>query len=218
MNKKRIDILILAGGKAQRLGGHDKGLRQLNEKPLIEHCISRLPNHCDNLIISANRNHERYSTYAETVVSDKYGLFEGPLAGIASALSSTKHDHLLVVPCDMPFLPMDLFDRLANKLGEKQVCTVMHANQIEPLLLLVKKAHIASITQYLASGRRSAIGWLKESECNYVKYDQNKMSFLNINTQQDIALAQVFINNSDSTKEKTPLADSQHLLLTPVLQ
>lgn len=218
MNKKNIDILVLAGGKAQRLGGDDKGLTLLNEKPLIEHCISRLPTHCDNLIISANRNHARYSTYAKTVVSDKYGLFEGPLAGIVSALSNTKHDHLLVVPCDMPFLPIDLYDRLANKIAKKQLCAVIHANQIEPLLLLVKKAHIASITQYLASGRRSVIGWLKESDCNYVKYDHNKISFLNINTQHDIALAQELINNSASTKEKSPSADPQHLLLTPVLQ
>lgn len=218
MSSENIDIVILAGGKAQRLGGLDKGFVVLDNKPLIEHCIARLPTQDINLIISANRNHKKYLRYAHKAISDTVGVFDGPLAGIYSALEHIKSDHLFVVPCDMPFLPTNLHTKLKENIGHNNACAVMHSNQIEPLLLLIKKSHIASIAHYLENGRRSVIGWLKESHCVYTRYDNERIQFLNINTQKDISIAQEFINASASMDNKTYSANTQNLFLTTILQ
>lgn len=217
-------MLILAGGKAQRLNGIDKGLVMLNKKPLIEHSIDRLgiarPDHNNiNLIISANRNHDQYCHYAQYVVGDTIGDFSGPLAGIYSALKHIQSEYLLVIPCDMPFLPLDIYDQLKSKIHNNDTCAVKHSDQIEPLLLLLKKTHISGIANYLSDGRRSVIGWLQENHCVYAEYNDKAKhcisAWLNINTWQDINLAEKLITEQLNVEKR--LSKSENLFLTPAL-
>ncbi len=223
MNRAHADILILAGGKARRLNGIDKGLIMLNKKPLIEHCIGRLNHNLyhnrANLIISANRNHKKYSNYAQHVVSDIIGDYEGPLAGIYTALKHIQSEYLLVIPCDMPFLPLDLYDQLKSTIHNNAACAVKHSDQIEPLLLLLKKTHIPGIANYLNDGRRSVIAWLQENHCVYAEYNNKAKhcinAWLNINTWQDINLAEKLITEQSNVEKRLP--KPKNLLLTSAL-
>jgi len=53
---EQITGLILAGGRAQRMGGIDKGLIPFHRKPLIETTIQRLKAQVGPILINANRN------------------------------------------------------------------------------------------------------------------------------------------------------------------
>lgn len=191
MSTVQTDVLILAGGRATRLNGVDKGLVTLNGQPLIEHVINRSCQKHRNLIISANRNLDIYRHYSQTVVGDIQGGFQGPLAGIYSSYESVQSDYLLVIPCDMPFLPTDLSVRLKEEItqSKRPVCAVNHGNRIEPLLFMAQKSHLLTIKDYLNTGQRSVTGWLTQGQFGIVDYHARQHSFLNINTEEDLRLA-----------------------------
>ena len=95
-------ILLLAGGRGQRMGGQDKGLLEWRGRPLIAwlHDVARPLT--DELLLSCNRNHARYASYADRLVSDDEDGFPGPLAGIRAGLAAASHRWLLLLPCDTP--------------------------------------------------------------------------------------------------------------------
>ncbi|MES2635961.1 MAG: molybdenum cofactor guanylyltransferase, partial [Pseudomonadota bacterium] len=106
-----ISCIILSGGRATRMGGVDKGLLRLQNQPLIQHVIKRLSPQVDEIFINANREIVQYQAFGYPVLQDSHANFIGPLAGFSLGLQHAKHDYVLTVPCDSPFLPMDLAQR-----------------------------------------------------------------------------------------------------------
>ncbi len=106
--------LILAGGKATRLGGIDKAFLPLNGKPLIEHLLTRLRRQAQHIAISANGDASRFAAYNLPVLPDQFQA-KGPLAGLAAGLAwaaAIGEAELLTVPVDTPFIPENLLRRL----------------------------------------------------------------------------------------------------------
>ena len=101
---EQITGLILAGGRAQRMGGMDKGLIPFLQKPLIEASIARLKPQVDSLIINANRNITKYAAYGYPVILDETPDFSGPLAGFSVGLKACKTPYLLTSPCDLSLI------------------------------------------------------------------------------------------------------------------
>ena len=119
--RDRITGLILAGGRARRMGGQDKGLIPLAGRPLIAWVIEALRPQVGSILISANRNQAAYAAFGYPVIGDEAGGpdltgFQGPLAGIAAAMTLAQTPWLLTLPCDTPLLPADLAARLAAAL------------------------------------------------------------------------------------------------------
>ena len=85
IEKEEITAVILAGGRGERMGGLDKGLLQLDDKPLVQHVIDSLEPQVRNILINANRHLEQYGRLGYPVVQDSFTGFAGPMAGIASA-------------------------------------------------------------------------------------------------------------------------------------
>ncbi len=99
------------------MDGADKALIDLAGQPLIVHVIERLKPQVTVLAISANGDAARFSSLALPVLPDPAPDFPGPLAGILAGLIWARADHpqcrwLLTVPCDAPFIPVDLAERL----------------------------------------------------------------------------------------------------------
>lgn len=115
---ENITGLILAGGRAQRMGGIDKGLISFHQKPLIESAIARLKPQVGPLVINANRNITKYAVYGYPVMLDEAPDFSGPLAGFSVGLKACKTPYLLTTPCDSPLLPKDLASRLGEELEQ----------------------------------------------------------------------------------------------------
>ena len=107
-----ISAIILSGGRATRMNGVDKGLVQLQQKPLIAHVIELLAPQADEIFINANREILQYEAFGLPVLKDENEEFIGPLAGFSLGLQHAKHDYVLTVPCDSPLLPLDLAERL----------------------------------------------------------------------------------------------------------
>jgi molybdopterin-guanine dinucleotide biosynthesis protein A len=106
-----ITAAILAGGEGRRVGGDDKGLLVLAEKPLIEHVVAALHEQAGSFLICANRHPDRYARFG-TVIRDATPEFRGPLAGISAALAHCRSVWMLTVPVDAPSPPCDLAQRL----------------------------------------------------------------------------------------------------------
>src|SRR3990172_9232766 len=117
---EKITGVILAGGEGRRMGGVDKGLRELRGKPMIQWVLERFAPQVDAVLINANQNLDVYARFGHPVVTDEIGGYAGPLAGLQCALNTARHPLVATVPCDSPFLPSDLVARLPAALQAGQ--------------------------------------------------------------------------------------------------
>ena len=75
-----ITGVVLAGGKARRMGGVDKGLLELNGKPLWQHVADALMTQLSHVVVNANRHQEIYQVSGLKVIEDSLADYPGPLA------------------------------------------------------------------------------------------------------------------------------------------
>ncbi|WDU60594.1 molybdenum cofactor guanylyltransferase MobA [Pseudomonas poae] len=150
-------ILLLAGGRGQRMGGQDKGLLQWRGQPLIAHLQRLTRPLTDDLIISCNRNHDRYRPYADQLVSDDSPDFPGPLAGIRAGLAAARGAHLLVLPCDVPNIDVGLLTDLRETARRNPLLPVMvrHGAFWEPLICIIPTGLQTQIERAWDAGERS---------------------------------------------------------------
>ncbi|WP_191486558.1 molybdenum cofactor guanylyltransferase MobA [Pseudomonas sp. FEN] len=157
MPVNNLSILLLAGGRGQRMGGQDKGLLEWRGQPLIAHLHAVARPFSDDLIISCNRNQERYATYADQLVSDDSQDFPGPLAGIRAGLAAARHDHLLVLPCDVPQIDSALLGAMldAVRRDPQKPLMLRQGEHWEPLLCVIPTALAGAFESAWALGERS---------------------------------------------------------------
>ena len=112
--------IILAGGRATRMGGGNKALRVLGGETLLTRVIARLRDQCDPIAINANTDPEVFAAYKLPVIADSVPGFPGPLAGILAGMdwaASLGAKTVVSVSVDTPFLPLDLVHRLREAAG-----------------------------------------------------------------------------------------------------
>lgn len=180
-----VTALILAGGQGSRLGGQDKGLVEFQGKPLIEHVLERLQPQLTNIIINANRNVEKYHQYDYPVISDKITGFQGPLAGIEAGLSIATTACILTLPCDGPFVPMDLVSRMIDAKNNAQaVVAVAHDGEyMQSVYALIPLFLLDNLCEFLQEGNRKVGQWLQQQKPVIVDFSDQKNAFANINTE-----------------------------------
>ncbi|MCX7142159.1 MAG: molybdenum cofactor guanylyltransferase [Proteobacteria bacterium] len=181
--------VILAGGQGQRMGGVDKGLQIFRGKRLIDHVYERLAPQIGGIIISANQNHDAYKSFGVRVVSDAFGNFAGPLAGMHAVLSVSRRPYLASVPCDTPFLPEDLVGRLMARLEESgaELAVVRTGEWRQPAFCLMRRGVIEHLTDYLKRGGRKIDTWFTGLNTVEVAFDDQVEAFSNINTREELA-------------------------------
>lgn len=162
--KNSIDILVLAGGKSLRFNGEDKGLVELNGKPMLAHAIDSVGLSCKNITVSCNKNLSRYLTILKGIKPDvttqekpltlrdsSLITFEGPLKGITSYFFLNQvADRTLILSCDTPYLPPNLVDvfnaeldannlleAVCLKIGEREQYSTMMITRNAAMQLLV---------------------------------------------------------------------------------
>lgn len=181
--------LVLAGGQGRRMGGVDKGLQVLRGRPMVEHVIERLRPQVDEVLVNANQNLERYGVYGCPVVPDAVGGFAGPLAGLHAGMKSTRAPLILTVPCDSPFLPLDLAARLRAALEKNRadIAVAKTRDQAHPVFALARTAVLPHLEAFLARGERKIDLWYASLRVVEVPFDDQEDAFSNINTPQDLA-------------------------------
>jgi len=180
--------LILAGGKGRRMGGVDKGLQSFRGKRLVDHVYQRLAPQVGGVIINANQNQDEYRTFGVRVVSDAVGGFAGPLAGFHAGLSVSKRPFLAAVPCDSPFLPTDLVERLYNRLDETgaELAVAKTGDQPHPVFSLMRRKVLDHLGDFLKGGGRKVDAWYATLSVVEVAFDDEAEAFSNINTPEEL--------------------------------
>ncbi|MBD3608920.1 MAG: molybdenum cofactor guanylyltransferase MobA [Gammaproteobacteria bacterium] len=183
-----ITGLILAGGRARRMEGQDKGLIPLHGEPMVRHVFERLLPQVDNILINANRNIETYQQYAP-VIRDSIADYAGPLAGMLAGLEHIEEGYLLCVPCDSPFIPADLAQRMLSQ-AKKQASMIAVAtdgNRLQPVFVLLHHSLKASLANYLDRGDRKIDLWYAEHDYTQVDFSDQIDAFININSAEELA-------------------------------
>ena len=183
--------VILAGGRAERMGGRDKGLLPLAGEPLIAHGVRRLRPQVAELLISANRNHDVYRTHGCRVIGDDPSLrFRGPLAGVLAALRVAETPYVLTAPCDSPWLPADYAQRMLAALEREQTTISVAYGEgcWQPVFALLPVTLRDDLAAWLAVGEGGVGRWLRQHRPARVEFADRPMLFRNVNTPEELAV------------------------------
>jgi molybdenum cofactor guanylyltransferase len=193
IDKSDITGLILAGGRGTRMGGVDKGLQPFQGVPLVQHAFTRLAPQVGLVIVNANRNLDVYRAMGLAVYRDEVPDFAGPLAGVLAGLNHCATPYLATVPCDTPYFPHDLVERLAGGLIEADIVTAYtrEAGQLspQPVFCLMKTSLQNSLRVFIDSGQRKTGLWARELGGARVVFDDDA-AFANFNTLDELTGAQ----------------------------
>lgn len=187
MSSMTITGVILAGGRASRMGGMDKGLVRVGGRTMVEHVMQRLAPQTTSIVINANRNHATYAALGVPVVSDRSTDYAGPLAGMAAAMEHVDRGWIVTVPCDSPLVPPDLVERLRRPLDAEaaEIVVAEGAGRLQPVFALLSCALLPSLQAYLDRGERKIDRWYAQHTMAVANMDDLPDTFLNINTPEE---------------------------------
>ena len=183
-----ISAVILAGGQAKRMGSVDKGLQPLQGKPLFQFIYDRLHSQVEHISVNANRNQAIYAVAGLPVFGDNIEGFQGPLRGSLTALDRSETDFVLFVPCDSPFFPDNLLEKLKSAVDFHGVSIAyVHDGEREhPTFCLMARSLKEKLAAYLATGERRMLHFMRQNEAVSVDFSENKAAFTNINTLDEL--------------------------------
>ncbi len=191
MNKQtKVTGVILAGGLARRMNNLDKGLVVYKGKPMVSYAIAALTAVTDHLIINANRNIELYQQFSLPVVADQTDSFDGPLAGVLTAMIYAETGVLLVMPCDSPLIKAEHLKKLLSVRAENDadVAVAFDGERLHPVFLAVKTTLKTRLKNYLASGQRKMDSWLDQQQMVVADFSNEPGVFININSMAELSV------------------------------
>lgn len=171
------------------MGGNDKGLLDCAGRPLIEHVLERITLCVTQILISANRNLERYRDYGFPVLGDAEGDFPGPLAGILRGLEQCTTRWLWIVPCDAPQVDAALLERLQSACVTAQAIAAapIEAGYAQPTFALLHTDTLPALRDYWNNGGRSVQEFLATLPATRVECSDHPEWFVNVNTPEELA-------------------------------
>ena len=196
-----ITGVIFAGGQGRRMGGVDKGLVDLDGRPLIAHVIDRLVPQVGTIVINANQNRDRYAAYGYPVVADVIEGFAGPLAGLHAGIAAAATRYVATSPCDSPFLPDDLVARLAAAfdVSDIDLAVARTYDQPHPVFSIVRSDVRPHLEAFLRDGGRKIDAWYATLRVADVRFDDEADAFRNINTAAELAASAVSARDNVSS-------------------
>jgi len=198
--------VILAGGLSRRMGGGDKGLRELGGKPLMLHAIERLAAQVSRLAINANGDPSRFAVFGLPVIADATADFAGPLAGALAAMrwaaeAAPAARFIATAACDTPFFPKDLVAKLLAAAGNTYpaVALAKSEGQIHPVFGLWPIALADDLADALGAGTRKVLHWTDRhphftAEFAPVRLGEKLIDpFFNANTPEELEEARLLL-------------------------
>jgi len=195
-----LAYVILAGGKATRMGGGDKPLRRLGGRPILEHMLDRLGAPPGTLVLNANDDPLRFSHYGLPVMADAMPDHPGPLAGILAGLDWAAEKlgavDLLSIPGDCPFIPRDLAPRLmaAREAAGTPYACAASGGWTHPVIGLWPIARRHDLRTALAAGERKIDRFTGLLGCTAVEWPIAAFDpFFNVNTPDELLQAEALL-------------------------
>ena len=169
------------------MGGEDKGLVPVNGRPMIAWVIDALRPQVAEVLVNANRNHDRYGEFGCPVVDDGDADFRGPLAGMASGMQAARTPYIAVVPCDSPLISGELVQRLyaAAASSGSNIAAAHDGERLQPVFALLSCRLLDDLAGYLDDGERKIDRWYARHGYETVDFSDVAESFANINAPDD---------------------------------
>ncbi|MCZ0960610.1 molybdenum cofactor guanylyltransferase MobA [Paracoccus benzoatiresistens] len=188
--------IILAGGRATRMGGGDKCLLDLDGRPMLAGIIARLSPQCAPLALNANGDPGRFAGFGLPVLPDSLPDFPGPLAGILAGMdwaASLGAGAVISVAGDTPFFPRDLAERLGAQGGGIVLAASRDGGgrvTDHPTFGQWPVALRDELRAFLVSGQRRVRGFAMAHSATLAVWDTGAVDpFFNINTPGDLERA-----------------------------
>ena len=187
--------VILAGGKATRMGGGDKGLLTLGSTSILDRVIERVEPQVDKLSINANGDPDRFKQYGFDVVGDSIEGFAGPLAGVLAGMdwaASIGASHVVSAAADTPFLPCDLVPRLLLAANTEGLALAASPSGRQPTFGLWPVSLREDLRHALENGLRKVVVWTQEHKAGTAEFPDDD-AFFNVNTPDDLKMAEAML-------------------------
>jgi molybdopterin-guanine dinucleotide biosynthesis protein A len=194
--------LILAGGRSRRMKGN-KALINLRGKPLLLHATERIRGLTQETVVVVGKNDDLadYKSFlppSVTILRDTVtGM--GPLVGILTGIQTMSSEYVVVLPCDSPFIKKEVLTYLFKMAQGADAAIPRWPNgNIEPLQAVYRvSATIPAAETALERRELFILDMIKRLDrVIYVgteeirKIDEELMTFFNINTQEDLIIAE----------------------------
>ncbi len=195
--------VILAGGRASRMGYTDKGLLALGGKPILQWIVDAASAQVDTLLLSINHNSDRYDFLNLHSIPDYDQVYGGPLVGIVSAMRYLNRegidgDQLIACfPADVPWFPKNLVQSLGLQLraGNCEVALARQGDQLQPLFSVWTLSVLPKLERAVADGLLGPKLVLPQLRSTIVDFPDQQGMFHNINTREDLVLAKQYLNS-----------------------
>jgi len=174
------EAYILAGGKSTRMG-EDKGLKQVQGKPMIRYVIETLISYFPTIKISTNNR--EYKVFGYELVADIIPE-KGPMGGIYTALKNSFSDDVFIISCDMPAISGSSIEYLLQQ-GNKSATVAVCNGKIQPLFGAYNKNLIPLLESKIEQNQLSMTKFLQEINATFVDIN-NENEFLNMNTSEEV--------------------------------
>ncbi|MEO5773440.1 MAG: molybdenum cofactor guanylyltransferase [Sphingomicrobium sp.] len=193
-------VVVLAGGEGRRIGG-DKPLRELGGRRLIDRALERARQWSVKVVVSIRD--VRPEGLAAAMVEDDPSV-GGPVAGLIAGLRFARSEgcpFLLAIAADMPFLPVDLPERLSAAMPpDVNAALASSGGELQPIASLWRVDALRQVDDYVVSGRRSLKGLAATIGFAEVKWPASTPDpFFSINTPEQLALAEQWISKNSGT-------------------
>jgi molybdopterin-guanine dinucleotide biosynthesis protein A len=195
----RPPAIILAGGRSTRMGGGDKGLREVGGERLIDRVIARIAPQCGPIALNANGDPTRFADLGLPVLPDSLPDHPGPLAGVLAGMdwaASLGAEAVVSVAADTPFFPRDLVVRLQAAAGPSGLALAASPDETgklwhHPTFGLWPVALRDDLREALQGGLRKVVLWTDRHGAGTASFASSPFDpFFNINTPDDIAEAE----------------------------
>lgn len=196
--------VILAGGRSSRMGGLSKALFPLNDESLLSHVIRRLQPQLGTLLLSTEGPGSELESFGLPLVPDLLPRYRGPLTGLCSALhylaEKGLNNGLVLCPCDAPFIPPDLVERLASAAegSPKPVTVVSYEGYLQPTFSLWQSHHLPVIHDAVVKRGDGGLKYMLRSLPHVIVewVSAEPPPFYNVNTPEELQAAEAWIVSS----------------------
>ena len=201
--------LVLAGGKSQRMK-KNKIFTKLGNKPLLMHVIENILGMINEitLVIGKNDELEKYAAILPSSVTILKDSEEGkgPLMGILTGMQKMHSEYAMVLPCDSPFIKKEVLEHLFHKVKGVDAAIPRWPNgNIEPLHAIYRiSSTVSAAKASLRADELMILDMIKRlkkvvylNTNNLRKYDQDLVTFFNINRQKDLRNAINILNSRE---------------------
>ena len=188
-----VSVAIQAGGRSGRMG-RDKALVPLAGRPLITHVLERAAPLGDEVLVTTNSPDDYAFLGLRLVPDERPG--DGALAGLQTALRAARHEVVLVLACDLPFLCVPLLQHMLGLAAQAEAVLPRWRGELEPLHAIYRRTCLPAVDLALAEGRQRMISFLPAirstilEEDQVATFDPQGLTFFNINTPADLQTAE----------------------------